>query len=167
MLLDYARFSFASSRLETNMVRFIGIFYPRRSSISNGHGSQARCPGMTEGGESLSAKLPTQRRPPDCSAARLLVLAGRNHCCGCRLIRRGRGVPIGRDGDGERTDFSDFSVRATKRQASTLPVRRDLIPHDLAIIELPTLLCAPAAAGPSKAAGTLSAPYGSRLRKKL
>lgn len=32
---------------------------------------------------------------------------------------RGRGVPIGHDGDGERIGFSDFSMRATKRQAST------------------------------------------------
>lgn len=39
-------------------------------------------------------------------------------------------MPIGRDGDGERTGFSDFSVRATKCQASTLPVRRDLIPDN-------------------------------------
>ncbi|MBY5775107.1 hypothetical protein V7796_20880 [Rhizobium laguerreae] len=39
-------------------------------------------------------------------------------------------MPIGRDGDGERTGFSDFSVRATKRQESTLPVRRDLIPDN-------------------------------------
>ncbi|MBY3120924.1 hypothetical protein [Rhizobium laguerreae] len=58
------------------------------------------------------------------------VQRGRNRCCGYRLIRRGRGVPIGRDGDGERTGFSDFSVRATKCQASTLPVRRDLIPDN-------------------------------------
>jgi hypothetical protein len=35
-------------------------------------------------------------------------------------------VPIGHDGDGERIGFSDFSMRATKRQASTLPDRRDL-----------------------------------------
>ncbi|MBY5337241.1 hypothetical protein HFO99_25630 [Rhizobium leguminosarum] len=39
-------------------------------------------------------------------------------------------MPIGRDGDGERTGFSDFSVRATNCQASTLPVRRDLIPEN-------------------------------------
>ncbi|MEI1252458.1 hypothetical protein [Rhizobium aouanii] len=39
-------------------------------------------------------------------------------------------MPIGRDGDGERTGFSDFSVRATKCQASTLPVRHDLIPDN-------------------------------------
>jgi len=42
------------------------------------------------------------------------------------LYLRGRGVPIGQDGDGERIGFSDFSMRATKRQASTLLARRDL-----------------------------------------
>ncbi len=34
----------------------------------------------------------------------------------------------GHDGDGERSDFSVFSLRATKRQASAQPVRRVLIP---------------------------------------
>lgn len=41
---------------------------------------------------------------------------------------RGRGVSIGHDGDGERSGFSDFSLRATERQASAQPVRRVLIP---------------------------------------
>jgi hypothetical protein len=34
---------------------------------------------------------------------------------------KGRGVSIGRDGDGGRGGFSDFSLRTTKRQASTNP----------------------------------------------
>ena len=37
-------------------------------------------------------------------------------------------MSIGQDGDGERSGFSDFSLRATKRQASAQPVRRVLIP---------------------------------------
>jgi hypothetical protein len=36
------------------------------------------------------------------------------------LASRGRGVPIGHDGDGERIGFSDFLMRATKRQSSIL-----------------------------------------------
>lgn len=39
---------------------------------------------------------------------------------------RGRGVSNGHGRDGERSDFSVFSLRATKRQASAQPVRRDL-----------------------------------------
>lgn len=40
---------------------------------------------------------------------------------------RGRGVSIGHDGDGGCSGFSDFSLRATKCQASTQPVRRVLV----------------------------------------
>lgn len=41
---------------------------------------------------------------------------------------RGRGVSIGHHGDGERSGFSDFSLRATKCQASAQPVRRAPLP---------------------------------------
>lgn len=40
---------------------------------------------------------------------------------------RDRGVSSGHDGDGGRTGFSGFSVRATNRQASTQPVGSDFI----------------------------------------
>ncbi len=39
-------------------------------------------------------------------------------------------MSIGHDGEGERNDFSDFSLRATKRQASIAPVRCVLIPSE-------------------------------------
>ena len=50
VVLNYARISFASSRLDTNMVRFICIFLPtlRHPGLR---------PGMSEGGAVLSAKL--------------------------------------------------------------------------------------------------------------
>lgn len=52
---------------------------------------------------------------------------------------RGRGVSIGHDGDGGRSGFSDFSLRATKRQASTQSVRRVLVqPTGKAMIDPPT-----------------------------
>ena len=35
-------------------------------------------------------------------------------------------MPTGRDGNGGRSDFSGFSLRGTKSQSSTRPVRRDL-----------------------------------------
>jgi len=44
----------------------------------------------------------------------------------CGFSNRDRGVSIGHDGDGGRSGFSDFSLRATKRQSSAQPVRRDL-----------------------------------------
>ena len=48
-------------------------------------------------------------------------------------------MSIGRDGDGERSGFSDFSLRATKRQASAQPVRRVLIPLFSSIHPLPNI----------------------------
>jgi len=41
----------------------------------------------------------------------------------------GRGVPIGRDGDGERSGFPDFSLRATKCQASTFTCPLRSVPN--------------------------------------
>jgi len=41
------------------------------------------------------------------------------------LPARDRGVSIGHDGEDERIDFSSFSMRATKRQTSISPVRRE------------------------------------------
>lgn len=48
-------------------------------------------------------------------------------------------MSIGHDGDGERSGFSDFSLRATKCQASAQPVRRVLIPLFSSIHPLPNI----------------------------
>jgi hypothetical protein len=64
------------------------------------------------------------RARPEALALRLRSI--RNIPAAYWFQSRGRGVSNGHDRDGERSDFSVFSLRATKRQASAQPVRRDL-----------------------------------------
>ena len=54
-----------------------------------------------------------------------------NFCDGLWFDVRDCGVSIGHDGDGECSDFSDFSLQATKGQTSAQPVHRFLAlgPH--------------------------------------
>lgn len=47
-------------------------------------------------------------------------------------------MSIGRDGDGERSGFSGFSLRATKCQASAQPVRCGLFEKERTMIDPPT-----------------------------
>jgi hypothetical protein len=80
-------------------------------------------------GDHARQSIGHQACPDICGVPQALPSLAGNYQARHWFQTRGRGVSIGHDGDGGRSGFSDFSLRATKRQASAQPVRRVLNPR--------------------------------------